>query len=486
MRKFLTILIIIIPFFCTAQKQGNIWYFGDSAGVSFNSGSPVTILGGKTGTDIPYNIDNQEGTSCVSDSAGNILFYTGGQTIWNRNNIPMPNGTGIMGGVSSTQSSLIIPLPGSDSIFYLFTSDEFQSFPNSKGYRYTVVDMCLNKGIGDVVTSQKNILLLDSSTEKLAACEDASGSGYWIVGHKMFSDEFNAWHLTSGGITNTIVTHIGTIHGWNSSNSTWNSYASQGQMKLNSTGTKLALAIGNFDPAYLDLFDFNDNTGIISNYCHLVIDSALNKYIYGVEFSPDGSKVYVTIFNNSGTSQIFQYDILAGVGNCDSIKASCFNLFQSNNNLRFMGMQCAPNNKIYVVSSVNQLGCINFPDSSKLAANFDSIVISPGNTWNYMLPSFIAGYKYHNGIINCLTDEIVNVEKIGNIDIYPNPTINNFTIETPQFSTIEISNIEGQIIKTLTSVGTKTNFDVSSFLSGVYIVEVKTEKGIAMKKFIKE
>ena len=82
------------------------------------------------------------------------------------------------------------------------------------------------------------------------------------------------------------------------------------------------------------------------------------------------------------------------------------------------------------------------------------------------------------------------------ISIYPDPVIDNINIKTPQFSSIEISNIEGQIIKTIVNSGTKTNVDhvgyssyvvnVSDFPSGVYIVEVKTEKGIAVKKFIKE
>ena len=35
------------------------------------------------------------------------------------------------------------------------------------------------------------------------------------------------------------------------------------------------------------------------------------------------------------------------------------------------------------------------------------------------------------------------------INIFPNPTHDNLTIETPEKATIEILNIEGQIIKTL-------------------------------------
>jgi hypothetical protein len=81
-------------------------------------------------------------------------------------------------------------------------------------------------------------------------------------------------------------------------------------------------------------------------------------------------------------------------------------------------------------------------------------------------------------------------------NIYPNPTTENITVETPPLSTIEISNIEGQLIKTLATNGTKTNIDhvgwlsyvvdVSALPCGVYVLQVKTEKGVAVKKFVKE
>jgi hypothetical protein len=79
----------------------------------------------------------------------------------------------------------------------------------------------------------------------------------------------------------------------------------------------------------------------------------------------------------------------------------------------------------------------------------------------------------------------VNKNVIG-ISVYPNPATNNFTIESPQSAIIEITNIQGQLVKTFTTTGIQTNIDVSALPSGVYVVEVKTEKGINVQKFIKE
>jgi len=73
-----------------------------------------------------------------------------------------------------------------------------------------------------------------------------------------------------------------------------------------------------------------------------------------------------------------------------------------------------------------------------------------------------------------------------NINIYPNSAISNIIIESPQQALIEIANIQGQLIKTLATSGIITNIDVSAFSSGMYFVKVKTEKGVEVKKFVKE
>ncbi len=72
------------------------------------------------------------------------------------------------------------------------------------------------------------------------------------------------------------------------------------------------------------------------------------------------------------------------------------------------------------------------------------------------------------------------------VKIYPNPATDNFTIESPPDAVIEITNIQGQLIKTLTANDNKTNIDVSALACGVYVVEVRMEEGVEVRKFIKE
>jgi len=76
------------------------------------------------------------------------------------------------------------------------------------------------------------------------------------------------------------------------------------------------------------------------------------------------------------------------------------------------------------------------------------------------------------------------------IAIYPNPTTDNLTIDVSATlnipATIEISNIQGQVIKQQTTNTETTNINVSALAKGMCFVKVKTENGVAVKKFIKE
>jgi hypothetical protein len=72
------------------------------------------------------------------------------------------------------------------------------------------------------------------------------------------------------------------------------------------------------------------------------------------------------------------------------------------------------------------------------------------------------------------------------VNLYPNPTIENLNIEISRQATIDILNIQGQLMRVIAITDNKTTVDVSSLPRGVYIIEVKTDKGIEVKNFVKE
>ena len=95
----------------------------------------------------------------------------------------------------------------------------------------------------------------------------------------------------------------------------------------------------------------------------------------------------------------------------------------------------------------------------------------------------------NSGVWKCSISQMLGIKEINNastVTVYPNPATDNITIETPQTAVIEITNIQGQLIKTFNATANKTNIDVSALPGGVYVVEVRTEKGVEVRKFIKE
>ena len=116
MQKIITILcLLLLANTLLLAQQANVWYFGDHAGLNFNTTPPSALLNSQMYT--------HEGCSTVSDSLGNLLFYTDGRDVWNKNHQVMPNGSGLMGHESSTHSAIVIPKPGSNTIYYIFTAD---------------------------------------------------------------------------------------------------------------------------------------------------------------------------------------------------------------------------------------------------------------------------------------------------------------------------------------------------------------------------
>ena len=96
---FKLILFFHFPLLLSAQKRTNIWYFGRNAGLDFSTGSPKFITDGQ--------IYTSEGVASICDQNGNLLFYTEGTQIWNKNHAVMPNGSGLFGNISSSQSAIV-------------------------------------------------------------------------------------------------------------------------------------------------------------------------------------------------------------------------------------------------------------------------------------------------------------------------------------------------------------------------------------------
>ncbi|HNW89961.1 MAG TPA: C10 family peptidase [Bacteroidales bacterium] len=79
-----------------------------------------------------------------------------------------------------------------------------------------------------------------------------------------------------------------------------------------------------------------------------------------------------------------------------------------------------------------------------------------------------------------------SIDTVPQFEIYPNPAADNITIIYPKKATIEIINIEGQILKTVNSVKINTTINLENLPGGVYIIRATSDRSVVIKKFVKE
>lgn len=381
MRKIIIIFFLSYTCFVQSQQEANNWYFGRNAGINFSTGNPIALTNGQLNT--------LEGCSSISDKNGNLLFYSDGTTVWDRNNNIMPNGTGLLGNSSSSQSALIVPNPTISNIYYLFTVDAQEN--NMYGVNYSIIDINLNGGNGDIPT--KNIPLISSATEKITAVIGKNCEAIWVITADLNS--FYAYEVTSTGVnSSSIISPMST---------SLINLASRGYLKTSPDGTKLAMAAAE-SGSYL--YDFDADSGTISNGRNL--DLNFNNG-YGVEFSISGNKLYIStgISSNGGTANLYQFDVTNPDINIinNSRGAPFFNYSGSRG-----ALQLGPDGKIYhAVNSATFLGVINSPENDKNLIDYvHNGVNLNGRQSSQGLPPFIQSYFLPTTILNAENDVIIS------------------------------------------------------------------------------
>jgi len=470
-RRYASVCLCIIA--CTnltfAQNQGNIWYFGDQAGLDFNSSPPIPLLDGQTY--FPTCCGWNECTSSICDSSGTLLFYTNGEKIWNSQQQVMENGNNLLGHASSTASSLIVPQPGNDQYFYVFTTDAWEN-GFSNGLRYSVVDMCLNNNLGAVIPTMKNIELYSFVAEKLAAVLHSDGNKYWIISHEFDTDVFCSFLLTSEGIQDTIISSTGTIdpQGWG------------GQMVVSPDGQKIAYAIPNAQPGIgrAMLFDFDATNGMVSNEQILSIGGRE----YGASFSPDNSKLY---FSTIGVGSLYQYDL--NQTNTNDIIESRVTMFENQMD-SWRDHLLGPDDKIYISRAGQQfLSVIENPNESYPFCNYVDNGIGLSDRFaSFGLPKFVAGYNYLNRKRDCTTTSAAAVQREPGFSIYPNPFNSNSTItlfENLNGANIDLYNVKGEYIKNIGTVsGYSFNFSRGNLAAGMYLIVIGNSETMLFERVV--
>ncbi len=266
-------------------KANGVWAFQNKVGLNFNTGGPATFISASNSA--------VEGAASVADrSTGQLLFYSDGQVCINRNHNFMPNGLGLKGNsylspsgiASSVQGVCIVPVANNVNQYYLFSLESF----GGKLY-YSIVDMTLAGGLGNIIPGKKNILLDSSSLGESMIAVPGSNCDIWLLVHADIQNLFKAYHITEDGIELAPVL---------SATGASNDYAAS--MTLSPDRTKLAFK----SSINLQLFRFDAASGIVSDGMTLSLPLPNSDY-YGTAFSPDNTKLYEVKENGN----LYQYDI---------------------------------------------------------------------------------------------------------------------------------------------------------------------------------
>ncbi|MBY0433799.1 MAG: PKD domain-containing protein, partial [Cyclobacteriaceae bacterium] len=338
------------------DSRRNKWYFGNKAGINFNPTPPIPLS--ESAMNAP------EGCTIISDRNGQQIFYTDGDKVYNKNHVEIASGIG--GDPLASQSSLIVAVPGDETLYYIFTNEAING-TSMNTVKYSLFDLKQNNGLGAVV--KQNLTLFSRSTERITA------NGRWIIIHEYGNNTFRAYPFSATGIGDPVLTAIGSDHACKAPSD------GEGYMQL---GPRNQLAVALSMPGtenLIELFNLNDTTGKITNYRKIDLKQATGQ-VYGIEFSPGGNKLFATI--KGPPSQVVEYFI-------DSVGRPFFKQ-RIQNPSELGAIELGPDGQIYMaINGSNVLGTIQaVDDTTRLSSvNFSGFNLAGGTNSRLGLPNFV-------------------------------------------------------------------------------------------------
>lgn len=208
-----------------SQNQGlsNLWYMGYASwagpptggiDIDFYSGTPVINY-------VSRPMDLSRTHANISDTSGNMLFYTNGYYIADASNDTMMNGSNISPtsylvnpyALPIPQAALIIPMPGSSHLYCLFhnTVDNFPNYNKSHYLYYSIIDMNGNGGLGEVILKNQVLIQDTLNPGKITAVKHANGRDWWVTCQRINSNKIYKILVTPSGVTSVTFQNEGSI-----------------------------------------------------------------------------------------------------------------------------------------------------------------------------------------------------------------------------------------------------------------------------------
>jgi hypothetical protein len=434
------------------------------------------------------SLATQDVVGIISDRQGNLVAYSDGCKIANKNHHIMLNGDSLSPGkifndwcidseYPTFQGCIFLPQPGSDNKYYLFhvRCVGLELLPYE--LLYSVVDATGNGGAGKVVA--KNQLAWADSTlnSYITATRHANGRDWWIVNPRRTSSGFHVGLLTPEGFQDKGIQSIGV--------DTLRDHYCCGQASFSPDGSKYFKHI----PTYgVEVLDFDRCTGQFSNPVELDL-SAENNGGGGVAAAPGSRYLYVTTGR-----YIYQYDLWASDLAASRDTVAVWDGYMSPYSTGFYQPALARDGKLYIVtaSTNNVLHIIHHPDSAGIACQVEQHGLTVPTLTGWFAPNF-PNYKL-GALAGSLCDSIpadttatavqIPVSRENFLLVYPNPAsseihFDKFYESGGQNGVLQLFDPKGTLIEERIFHASEFSLTlpVSCLPAGVYFWEITWEDG---------
>jgi hypothetical protein len=162
----------------------------------------------------------------INDNNGNLIFYSDGYQVMNKNYQLMANGNNFnhgtfadpyinnLDGYPIQNCAVIIPFVNDTNKYYMFYEnaeyfDNGTPVPNKM--QYLVVDKNLNNGLGDVTIKDQIVNQGDSlMAGNLYAIKHGNGKDWWVIYRRYRSNQFYMVLVDSAGPHTPLIQKLGT------------------------------------------------------------------------------------------------------------------------------------------------------------------------------------------------------------------------------------------------------------------------------------
>jgi hypothetical protein len=491
MKKYFTIVFSALFIVLNAQKEDYVWFLGQDQ--SPNPGVQGMIWNWNTEYakpkihDIAYGISSSNAS--VSDKDGNLLFWSNGCAVINREQEVMPNGDTLnwdpfreifgfencQRGLPGTQNIKILSDPANESGFYIFHKAKryFGQFEDiTTDLRISYVDMTLAGGMGDVIYFDSILYDAPVISHHLEAINTSNGDDWWILQPVEGDSLFLTYKVDENGIERMLDQNSSVLFAINR--------AGAGTMRMSPDGERLA-----YYDYFLNLhvYDFDRESGKISNHEKVTIfddaeEKPNNQFRFGsIEWSPNSRFMYVAVSDSLFQVDSWEENMDNGIRLID-IYDGTQNPFATT----FYVASLAPDCKIYICSTSGNKSyhIIHRPDELGTACNFVQNGLQlPASAGSANLPLFprfrVDEEDKCDSTITSIFGDAVFFRK--DLKVHPSPSDGRYIVEIPEnFSngTMAVLNPEGQVIyqKDIVNNTLKIDVNITNYPSGLYFIEL--------------